>query len=186
LQPHISSMDKPSETSAFLAIILAFLGVSDLTAASMDEGTAHQYWLANVPVRLTFLFALAGYVYTFKPDGVFGRNSVGHGVIGENLQNSLVFAWSFFEIAAWFWVSLGVCCLGCADTLLITTGLHEPARRARKTGPAACRAASSGAGPLMSSRGAFLRILMCLLRTDTQTPSTISFCCQDRNAAAAG
>ena len=72
----------------------------------MDEGIGHQYWLANVPVRLIFLFGLTGYVYLFKEDGLFGTRSFGKAGIGGNLQNSLVFAWGFFEIAAWFWVCL--------------------------------------------------------------------------------
>jgi len=125
-------MDRPSEASAFIAVILAFLGVSDLTAASMDEGIAHQYWLANVPVRLTFLFALSGYVYLFKEDGLFGSGSINKASIGGNLQNSLVFAWSFFETAAWFWVSWeGAGYV--TRSLLIGTDLHKLARRTSRT-----------------------------------------------------
>ncbi|TKA22468.1 hypothetical protein B0A50_08011 [Salinomyces thailandicus] len=102
--PHITTMDKPSEASAFLALILAFLGISDLTAASMEEGIAIQYWLANVPVRLTFLFVVTGYVYLFKENGVFGSGSAAKASIGEPLQNSMVFSWGFMEIAVWFWI----------------------------------------------------------------------------------
>ena len=98
-------MDKPSESSAFLAVILALLAVSDLTAASMDEGVAIQYWIANVPARLVFLFGITGYVYLFKQTGLFGSGSATKTSIGEPLQNSMVFTWGFFEIAAWFWVS---------------------------------------------------------------------------------
>lgn len=103
-------MDKPSEASAFLALILAFLGISDLTAASMEEGIAIQYWLANVPVRLTFLFVVTGYVYLFKENGVFGSGSAAKASIGEPLQNSMVFSWGFMEIAVWFWVSWTCAC----------------------------------------------------------------------------
>ncbi|KAK3621825.1 hypothetical protein LTR56_022561 [Elasticomyces elasticus] len=102
--PHITTMDKPSDASAFLALIVAFLGVSDLTAANMTEEIALQYWLAAVPVRLLFLFVITGYVYMFKPDGIFGSGSITRASIGEPLQNSLVFAWGFFELVAWFWV----------------------------------------------------------------------------------
>ncbi|KAK4951830.1 hypothetical protein LTR17_020804 [Elasticomyces elasticus] len=102
--PHITTMDKPSDASAFLALIVAFLGVSDLTAANMTEEIALQYWLAAVPVRLLFLFVVTGYVYMFKPDGIFGSGSITRASIGEPLQNSLVFAWGFFELVAWFWV----------------------------------------------------------------------------------
>lgn len=100
-------MDKPTDASAFLAVILAFLGISDLTAANLDEEVSIQYWLASVPVRITFLFILTGYVYLFKEGGVFGPGFGKNAGIGEPLQNSLVFTWGFFELAAWFWVSAG-------------------------------------------------------------------------------
>jgi len=101
--PHVTTMDKPSETSAFLAVILALLGLSDLTAASMNQEIALQYWLANVPMRLAGLFAITAYVYLFKADGIFGSGSAARASFGEPLQNSLVFTFGFFEIAAWFW-----------------------------------------------------------------------------------
>lgn len=97
-------MDKPSEASAFIAVILALLGISDLTAASMNEEVAIQYWLANVPVRLAFFFITTAYVYLFKEGGVLGSRSSKQAGIGEPLQNGLVFAFGFMEIAAWFWV----------------------------------------------------------------------------------
>lgn len=62
-QSHATTLDKPSEASAFAGVLLALLGIADLTAASLEELVALQYWLSNVPVRLTFLFGLTGYVY---------------------------------------------------------------------------------------------------------------------------
>lgn len=105
-------MDTPNESTAFIALLLLFLGVSDLTAASMNEATAIEYWLANVPVRMTLLFVVSGYAYLFKPDGVFRAGVVGKAGVGEGLQNSLVFTFGFVEIATWFWVSLGICICG--------------------------------------------------------------------------
>ena len=96
-------MDKPSEASAFIAVILAFLGVADITAASLNEEAALEYWLSNVPVRLVFLFGLTGYVYLFKDDGLLGSDTFEQGA-GELLRNSLVFTWAFMETAIWFWV----------------------------------------------------------------------------------
>ena len=105
LQPHATSLDKPNEASAFIAVILAFLGLADLTAASLSEQTSLEYWLSNVPVRLTFLFILSGYIYTFKDDGIFGSKSLlRQASPGDLLRNSLVFTWAFMETAAWFWV----------------------------------------------------------------------------------
>lgn len=108
------SLDEPTDASAFIAVLLAFLSMTDLAATlpaatiSGDGETAtREYWLANVPVRLTFLFALTGYAYLFKEGGLLGSaeglvDSVGGPA--ENLQNSLVFSFGFLEIAVWFWV----------------------------------------------------------------------------------
>lgn len=104
-QPHVTTLDKPSEASAFIAILLAFIGLSDLTAASLDEDTTILFFLATVPVRLTFLFVLTAYVYLFKEDGVFGGGSMLRKAgVGDNLQNSLVFTFGFLETTFWFWV----------------------------------------------------------------------------------
>lgn len=104
-QPHVSSLDKPSEASAFIAVLLTFIGLSDLTAASLDEDTTILFFLATIPVRLILLFGLTGYVYLFKEDGIFGGKSVlRRASVGENLQNSMVFTWGFFELTFWFWV----------------------------------------------------------------------------------
>ncbi|KAK3699510.1 hypothetical protein LTR37_016379 [Vermiconidia calcicola] len=102
--PHVTSLDKPNEASAFIAIILAFLGLADLTAASLNEDTAIEYWLSNVPMRLMFLFSLTGYVYLFKDDGLLGRRSVGKAGPGETLRNSMVFTFGFMETVTWFWI----------------------------------------------------------------------------------
>ena len=102
----METLDKPNDSSAFIAVILAFIGIADLTAASLNEETALDYWLSNVPARLTFLFGISGYVYLFKDDGIFGSKSmIQKAGAGENLRNSLVFAWAFMETATWFWVS---------------------------------------------------------------------------------
>lgn len=97
-------MDKPNEASAFIAVILAFFGIADLSAASLDEIPALEYWLNNVPMRLIFLFGITAYTYVFKEGGMLGPE-VASGGVGELLQNSLVFSWAFFELMAWFWAS---------------------------------------------------------------------------------
>ncbi|KAF2725575.1 hypothetical protein K431DRAFT_317556 [Polychaeton citri CBS 116435] len=101
---HVSSMEKPNESSAFIAVILAFIAFADLAAASLNELAAFEYWLANVPVRLFFLFVVTGYSYLFKEGGMLATGAKGKPGIGEPLQNSLVFSWGFFELAMWFWV----------------------------------------------------------------------------------
>lgn len=123
-QPHVTALDKPSEASAFIAVLLTFIGLSDLTAASLDEDTTILFFLATIPVRLTFLFGLTGYIYLFKEDGVFGSKiASSRASVGENLQNSLVFTWCFMETAYWFWVR----CRDCSreDDLLMRVADHD-------------------------------------------------------------
>ncbi|KAI9701381.1 MAG: hypothetical protein M1820_006472 [Bogoriella megaspora] len=98
--PQASSLDKPSDATAFIAILLAFLGVADFTAASAHEEIAFNYWSSQLPVRLFFLFILTGYSYLFKPSGAMFASKAP----GDTLKNSLVFTWGFMEVAIWFWV----------------------------------------------------------------------------------
>jgi hypothetical protein len=86
--------------------LLVFIGIADLTAASLQDEVALEYWLSNVPVRLLFLFGLSGYVYLFKEDGLLGSPSLHRASAGELLRNSLVFAFCFMETVTWFWVCL--------------------------------------------------------------------------------
>lgn len=108
-------MDKPNEASAFIAVILIFFGIADLSAASLDEIPALEYWLNNVPMRLIFLFGLTAYTYLFKEGGMLGPE-VASGSVGELLHNSLVFSWAFFELMAWFWVGISVAGYACGST----------------------------------------------------------------------
>lgn len=94
-------MDKPNEASAFIAVLLTFFGLSDLTAASLEALPALEYWLSNVPVRLTVLFALTAYSYLFKEDGYLGPTLT----VGRHLCNSWVFSFAFLELMLWYWVS---------------------------------------------------------------------------------
>lgn len=94
-------MDKPSEASAFIAVLLTFFGLSDLTAASLDALPALEYWLANVPVRLTVLFGVTAYSWLFAEGGYLGP-TLG---AGRHLCNSWVFTFAFMELMIWYWVS---------------------------------------------------------------------------------
>lgn len=92
----------------------------------MNELIALEYWLYNVQTRLMFFFGLTGYVYLFKEDGMLGSGDATKLGIGEPLQNSLVFAFGFFEIGLWFWVSpCGRHEFSNADCLQIFTSLRE-------------------------------------------------------------
>jgi hypothetical protein len=94
-------MDKPSEASAFIAVLLTFFGLSDLTAASLDALPALEYWLANVPVRLTVLFGVTAYSWLFSEYGYLGPTLSA----SRHLYNSWVFTFAFMELMIWYWVS---------------------------------------------------------------------------------
>ncbi|KAF2034681.1 hypothetical protein EK21DRAFT_56173 [Setomelanomma holmii] len=95
----------PSASISFLAVLFAFIGLSDLTAVSMNEELSDEYWGAQTPVRLLFLFALTAYTYMFKKGGMLAPRSGDYLMdAGTTLSNSVVFTWGFLEMAAWFWV----------------------------------------------------------------------------------
>ena len=107
--PHITSFSKPTEVTAFAALVLALLAFSDLVAASLHELAALEYWTSGVGVRLAALFSVTGYVYLFKDDGMFGSGSGGfgrrnNGGAGDLLKNDLVFTAGFLEVINWFFV----------------------------------------------------------------------------------
>ncbi|KAK8256378.1 increased loss of mitochondrial DNA protein 1 [Phyllosticta capitalensis] len=106
LSPHLQSeptaFAKPSSATAFAAIFLALLGVSDLLAVSMDEEIAFPYWANQIPTRLLFLFGLTSYSYFFKPGLSFAPSP------GDFLKNRVVFAWGFFECTMWFWAYIRI------------------------------------------------------------------------------
>ena len=117
-------MDKSSEASAFIAVLLTFFGLSDLTAASLDALPALEYWLANVPVRLTVLFGVTAYSWLFSEGGYLGP-TLG---AGRYLCNSWVFTFAFMELMIWYWVS-SIAIIGrtwtSADVIQIFISLRE-------------------------------------------------------------
>ncbi|KAF2084219.1 hypothetical protein K490DRAFT_49756 [Saccharata proteae CBS 121410] len=94
----ISTFVKPNSATAFIAVLMAFLGLTDLTSACMDEEVAYPYWRNQTPIRLLFLFSLTAYTYAFAPSGTF------RGSVGDTLKNRVVFTFGFFEVVMWFWV----------------------------------------------------------------------------------
>ncbi|KAF1996037.1 hypothetical protein P154DRAFT_556496, partial [Amniculicola lignicola CBS 123094] len=107
--PTPRDFNKPSAASAFIALLFAFLGISDLTALSLSDEVAEQYWGTQTPVRISFLFGVTGYAYLFREGGMFA-NSGRHykPSVGDGLKNSIVFTWGFIELAAWFWVFITI------------------------------------------------------------------------------
>lgn len=87
-------------------MLFAFIGISDLTAASLPDEVFDAYWGAQTPVRLVFLFALTGYTFLFKEGGVFnGAKGIGYASSPSSyIKNSVVFSWGFIELSMWFWI----------------------------------------------------------------------------------
>ncbi|KAH6612671.1 increased loss of mitochondrial DNA protein 1 [Boeremia exigua] len=96
----------PSAAVAFIAVLFAFIGINDLTAGSLAEEVFDEYWGAQAPVRLVFLFALTGYTFLFKEGGIFGgaRGIAYSKSPSSYLKNSVVFSWGFIELSMWFWI----------------------------------------------------------------------------------
>lgn len=71
----------------------------------MNEELCAEYWGAQAPMRLLFLFGLTAYTYMFKEGGMLAARSNEHLMSkGDTLNNSIVFTWGFLEMAAWFWI----------------------------------------------------------------------------------
>lgn len=96
----------------------------------MNESAGLDYWLANVPMRIAFLFGVTGYVFLFREDGMFGSGPSLASGVGGNLQNSMVFTWGFMELAAWFWVWSTGAKEDSSCWLTWGTDLQQPSRRA--------------------------------------------------------
>ncbi|CAO2648857.1 Nn.00g098060.m01.CDS01 [Neocucurbitaria sp. VM-36] len=105
LQPTPRDFNKPTAATAFIAVLFAFLGLTDLTALSLSDDVFNEFWGAQTPIRCAFLFGLTGYTYIFKEGGMSAPRSYDYRMsAGASLNNSIVFAWGFLELAAWFWV----------------------------------------------------------------------------------
>ncbi|KAF2200811.1 hypothetical protein GQ43DRAFT_472365 [Delitschia confertaspora ATCC 74209] len=105
--PTPRDFNKPSGATAFIAVLLAFFGLADLTAASLPDEVSDTYWGTQTPVRLLFLFGVTGYSYMFKEGGMFTTREKGYSFdAGDGLNNSIVFTWAFLELTMWFWVFL--------------------------------------------------------------------------------
>jgi len=108
LQPPIRGFDKPTGITAFLALVLGLIGISDFTAASMTENVALEYWGSQIPIRLIYFFVITAYTYLFKNDGMAMLGKSYKPSAGDHLKNGLIFSWGFVEILMWFWIYLGV------------------------------------------------------------------------------
>lgn len=103
--PNPRDFNTPTAATAFLAVLFAFIGLTDLTALSLSDEVFDQFWGAQTPVRLVFLFALTGYAYMSKEGGMFAPRTQDYAMrSGAGLSNSIIFTWAFFELVLWFFV----------------------------------------------------------------------------------
>ncbi|KAI5199810.1 hypothetical protein E4T42_07561 [Aureobasidium subglaciale] len=102
-----SAFSKPTEVTALASILLAFLGVSDLIAASLPERSCLEYWSNILPFRLFMLFSSTGYIYLTRTDDTTTstlRALKGNSSPLDLVKNSFVFTFLFMETLHWFWV----------------------------------------------------------------------------------
>ncbi|KAB2100917.1 hypothetical protein AG0111_0g10778 [Alternaria gaisen] len=103
--PTPRDFNKTSAATAFIAVLFAFIGLSDLTALSLHEEVFDHFWGLQAPMRLLFLFGITAYSYMFKEGGMFAPRGVDFRMsTGASLNNSFIFTWGFMEVSAWFWV----------------------------------------------------------------------------------
>ncbi|KAI9739814.1 MAG: hypothetical protein M1834_006535 [Cirrosporium novae-zelandiae] len=105
--PPAPAFDSRSAPTAFLGVLFALLGISDLTATSMHEELSVLYWSAQAPVRSAFFFILAGWMLLSRPmEGstiTSSRGGYKNREFGGELKNNIVFTWAFVEMLIWFW-----------------------------------------------------------------------------------
>lgn len=93
--------------TAFIAVVLAILALSDFTAVSITEPLAVEYWSSITPLRLAFLFPFTAYIYLFKAGGYANDSGTYYKTRSVDLlMNSLTFTFAFLELMMWFWVGI--------------------------------------------------------------------------------
>ncbi|KAK4192378.1 increased loss of mitochondrial DNA protein 1 [Podospora australis] len=129
--PHSRSFETQSPALAFLAVILAFVGISDLVSLSYpDEICLVYHWGTQAPLRVTLSFFLTLYSFFFSPSSPLfyhdesssssttlrfthhpnvyaaaqNPNYVPSNWGGDALKNRVFFTFMFVETFSWFWI----------------------------------------------------------------------------------
>ncbi|KAI8950513.1 increased loss of mitochondrial DNA protein 1 [Xylaria longipes] len=105
--PPTQYFSTPSPTSSFLAVILFFVGLSDLITLSMPEEIwLIHYWGAQAPARIVVFGCLTLFTYLASPPTSPHLHPAGYGTASgsEGLCNRVFFAFTFLEFISWFWV----------------------------------------------------------------------------------
>ncbi|KAF5673909.1 hypothetical protein FHETE_3296 [Fusarium heterosporum] len=120
--PLARGFELQSSPLAFLAVILIFIGFSDLMSLSMpDEVCLVIHWGTQAPLRSFLSLCFVAYIYLFGPSSPMydksSRAPMSHpsahnplyrpaGWGGDMLKNRLFFTFIFIEAMTWFWVWL--------------------------------------------------------------------------------
>ncbi|KAK5659257.1 hypothetical protein OQA88_1349 [Cercophora sp. LCS_1] len=122
--PHVRSFESQSPALAFLAVVLAVVGISDLVTLSLPGEMSAYHWGMQAPLRVSISFFLTLYTFLFSPssplytssDGPRGRFShpsahahapagyIPSGWGGDALKNRVFFTFMFVETFSWFWI----------------------------------------------------------------------------------
>ncbi|CAK7231418.1 hypothetical protein SCUCBS95973_007910 [Sporothrix curviconia] len=102
--PHSRAFDAPSPALAFLGVVLATVGISDLVSLSLPEEVCMvHYWGTQAPVRV--LLAVAAVLYSFfGPSPARPKDVRRAAYMGGTLQNRVFFAYMFTEAISWCWL----------------------------------------------------------------------------------
>ncbi|KAI0858168.1 increased loss of mitochondrial DNA protein 1 [Xylaria cubensis] len=109
--PPTQYFSTPTPTSSFLAVVLFFLGLSDLITLSMPEEIwLIHHWGAQAPARIVVFGCLTLFTYLAAPPSTSSPHhhypATGYGTASgsEGLCNRVFFAFSLLEFVSWFWV----------------------------------------------------------------------------------
>ncbi|KAJ9133315.1 Protein ILM1 [Pleurostoma richardsiae] len=122
--PYSRAFESQSPALAFLAVILAILGITDLVTLSLPEEIALVHlWGTQAPLRFLISFGLVSYTLAFSPSSpLYSTSSSSRGRLahpsaqsrsagyvpsnwgGDGLKNRVFFAFAFIELMSWFWV----------------------------------------------------------------------------------
>ena len=125
----MSAFEAQSPALAFLGVMLAFMGISDLVTLSLpEEISLLHHWSAQAPLRVALSMITIFYTFFFSAASPYYQNPAASGVTGggarlahpsahahvpgykpsgwggDMLKNRVFFAFMFIEMVSWFWV----------------------------------------------------------------------------------
>ncbi|ROW00040.1 hypothetical protein VPNG_08341 [Cytospora leucostoma] len=125
--PQEPSLEKHSPALAFMAVIIAIMGLTDLVSLTLPEEVCIiHHWGTQAPLRLFISLILLAYTFAFSPSSPIYADPKARGHTsrpdahsrnpgyvasswgGDGLKNRVFFAFMFIEMVSWFslWVTL--------------------------------------------------------------------------------